>query len=191
MALPSVINALLSTRDGYLKNEVARVNRNNSFPTSNIISGCQFFAGDEYLYNDLVISGSNDEERACAIARYVKSLYGRIPIVLLHSGNYYLSDSVFQRLGMKVHNWNIDPLDGLSKTECLSVLTRTEDSYQSDLPIFYSFALDVLNALGMSYSVISLCSIDWTSVNWLEEVAQKCQPYPIRPAYIQRRRATP
>lgn len=175
MALPMVFDALLSTRNGYLKKEVVRTNRGKEFAISNKKISSEFI--NDCGSSDLLISGSDGGERAIAVIEYIKKLYRYIPIVILHKGNYSLSVDSLRAVGLNATQWNLDPLQGLTKAQCLSILTRETDSYQGDLTVFYSFALDVLTALNMDYSLTNLAGIDWTSTFWMEQVRQNCDKY--------------
>jgi len=122
----------------------------------------------------LLVSGGRDQDRAAVLLGTACSAPAGLPTVILHNGNPYLMPQALSALPqLETRVWSYDPLIGCSRGQQLA---RLAAGSREELAVFWAFALDVCQALGLPEQLTSLADIQWTATQWQHQVIQTCPP---------------
>lgn len=159
-----------SSREQCLREQIQISNRIRAFPHTYHADPSVFFRALEG--QSLLISGGRPQDRAAVLLGAARTAPPGTPTVLIHNGNPALMPSAFtDQPGLQARVWTYDPLPGLSRGQQLALLTAGS---QEELAIFWAFALDVCQALGLPERLASLASIQWTAIQWQQQVIRAC-----------------
>lgn len=162
--MASLLSTLFSNRDDYLSNHISKINKGNSFPMNRNLGYGELING---LGNDsMLVSGGTDEERSVFLLGIIKSLSGKV--VLLHNGNQFLKAENIKRCGVYAEEWDGNIYKGMDKSQIISLLSGEKDD--NELLLFYAFAFEVCEVLGISPSLEGIGSIDWLGIQWQQEL---------------------
>ncbi len=166
--MANILTTLFASNEEYLARRLAEKNDIMAFPAYNRIDYKDFI---EYTRNgSMLVSGGSDEERSTMLLAMVKNIPESV--VILHNGNRYLTPERIMRFGRDAVIWDENIYTGMSKHQLLSSLL--EDDNDGDMVFFYSFALDVCEALQRPMTIQSIYGIDWFDVRWQEELLTYC-----------------
>jgi hypothetical protein len=163
------ISSLFLSRDQYLARQVRQRNQRCAFPEE-VVSPLSAFLDQWHLECDLLVSGGEAWERASVLTQILRQAPRGLTKVVLSSGNPYLQVQSLRAAGLNACAWSWDADASVtSYGQLLSLLTQT----QPDLAVFWVFALDACQAMGLPPSLESLRSVDWLTTRWMGAVLQR------------------
>lgn len=160
----NVLSTLFDSNETYLSKHVAGINRTQAFPARNHVNSDEFIRNT--INDSIIVSGGNDEERSVLLLGLARTAQGCV--VIIHNGNRYITTERLRRYGINASCWSENIYSGFSKVQLLSILTANDSD--ADLVFFYSYALDVCEALNRPMTVQEMYSIDWLGIGWQQEL---------------------
>ncbi len=166
--MANILTTLFASNEEYLAKRLAEKNDIMAFPAYDRIDYREFveFTRD----GSMLVSGGSDEERSTMLLGMIKNMPESV--VILHNGNRYLTPERITRYGKEAVIWDENIYTGMPKLKLLSSLL--EDEPDADLVFFYSYALDVCEALHKPMTVQSIYEINWFDIRWMEELKAHC-----------------
>lgn len=162
--MANLMTTLLASNENFVKQHMNELNATKAFPVKTIYKMEQFV--EDTRDDSLVISGGTDKERTGLLLALLRCTTGCV--VMLHNGNPYLDLGRIHKYAIDAYNWDENIYAGFSEDEMLSALVSEEKD--KDLAVFYTFALDLCEALGKPKSIQGMKSIDWKDATWQSEL---------------------
>lgn len=162
--MASLLSTLFSSRDHYLADYIASINKDNTFPINYNVRYDELMDG--IGGKSVLVTGGTDEERSAFLLGIVKG--SRERTIILHNGNVYLNAERIRNYGVRSENWDHNIYKGMSKAQILSLLAG--DDKDSELLFFYAYAFEVCEVLGLPVSIESISCIDWLGISWQQEL---------------------
>lgn len=164
--MAGLLGTLFSSKEDYFAAQVELKNQTRAFPERKLWGKDRFLR--ETVNDSLLVSGGNDMERAALICSVLNERQGCR--VVLHNGNPCLEAVALRRRGFAVHEWDGFLHGQADKARMLAVL---EDGVNDrELLVFFSFAMEVCEALRMPIDLVTLAGIDWLGIGWQQDLLQ-------------------